>query len=116
MSLLSILMVLTLLPTAHAYILRSSSCPNQAGGTAMPPGATFTDQSGRTWVALSGYEGSGPGGVFGQIGNMTSFFFAGPETNIPAPMMQGFGGVFGTYQGQQGWIITDYCITYGVVG
>jgi len=113
MALLSVLMVLSVLPTAHAYLLRPSLCPDQTGGTAMPPGATFTDPYGRTWLAPSGYEGTNPAGRFGvTIGNATSFFFPGPQTAIPTPMMQGFGGVFGTYQGQQGWIVTDYCIAY----
>ena len=75
----------------------------------MPPGATFTDAYGNTWVAPSGNQGGST--IFDSIGNMTSYFFAGPQSSVPAPMLQGFGGVFGTYNGQQGWIITDYCQT-----
>jgi len=75
----------------------------------MPPGATYTDSYGYTWVALSGFQGTGT--VFDHFGNMTSFFFPGPESSIPSPMWQGFGGDYGTYDGQQGWIITDFCQT-----
>ena len=66
----------------------------------MPPGATFTDMFGHTWVAPSGHLG---------IGTWSSYFFAGPASVIPAPMLQGGGGVYGTYNGQQGWIITFFC-------
>jgi hypothetical protein len=75
----------------------------------MPPGATFTDSYGNTWVAPSGYEGGGT--IFRSFGNMTSYFYPGSQSMIPAPMQQGFGGVYGTYGGQQGWIITDFCVT-----
>lgn len=66
----------------------------------MPVGATFTDSYGNTWTAPGG---TADGGVF------SSYFFTGPEPNIPAPMLQGWGGVYGTYLGQQGWIVTFYC-------
>jgi hypothetical protein len=108
MILLSLLMILTLLPASHAIILRNT-CPFNDGGTLMPKGATFTDSYGNNWVAPSGFEGGST--LFGTFGNMTSYFFAGPQSSVPAPMLQGFGGVFGTYNGQQGWIITDYCQT-----
>ncbi len=76
-------------------------CPSTSGGALMPVGATFTDQHGNTWVAPRGSLG---GGVW------NSYFFAGSQTSYPPPMLQGWGGVFGTYGGQQGWIITFYCI------
>jgi hypothetical protein len=75
----------------------------------MPAGATFTDSYGNTWVAPSGYEGGGT--RIDSFGNMTSYFFAGPQGSIPPPMIQGFGGDYGTYNGQEGWIVTDYCQT-----
>jgi hypothetical protein len=70
------------------------------GGVLMPPGATFTDTSGNTWLAPSGSLG---------IGMWSSYFFAGPQTLIPAPMLMGWAGVYGTYGLQHGWIITFYC-------
>jgi len=76
-------------------------CPSTSGGTSMPAGATFTDSSGRSWTAPSGHSGSGS--------VWSSYFFAGPQSAIPQPMMQGWAGVFGAYQGQQGWIVTFYC-------
>jgi len=66
----------------------------------MPPGATFTDMFGNTWVAPSGSLG---GGVW------RSYFFSGPESVIPPPMLSGWGGVYGTYGGGMGWVITFYC-------
>ena len=59
-------------------------------------------------MAPSGYEGGGY--AFHTLGNMTSYFFAGSQSSIPAPLLQGFGGEYGTHNGQQGWIITDYCV------
>jgi hypothetical protein len=76
------------------------ACPSTAGGTLMPPGATFTDMFGNTWVAPSGSLG---GGVW------RSYFFSGPESVIPPPMLSGWGGVYGTYGGGMGWVITFYC-------
>ncbi len=76
------------------------TCPSTAGGSLMPVGATFTDQFGNTWVV--------PGGsVDGET--LTSYFFAGPQSFVPPPMVDGWGGEYGTYDGQQGWIITFYC-------
>ena len=109
MTLLSLLMILTLIPASHASIPTRNVCPWNDGGVLMPAGATFTDSYGNTWVAPSGYEGGGT--LFDSFGNMTSYFFAGPQSSIPAPMLQGFGGDFGTYNGQQGWIVTDFCQT-----
>jgi len=63
-------------------------------------GATFTDQAGNTWTI--------PGGVING-GTVSSYFFPGPISNVPPPMWQGWGGSYGTYAGQQGWIITFYC-------
>ena len=67
----------------------------------MPKGATFTDPYGNTWLAPSGNDGGG--------GYWSSYFFAGTQNSVPLPMMQGWGGEYGTYGGQQGWIITFYC-------
>jgi len=75
-------------------------CPSTMGGTLMPPGATFKDLSGNTWVAPSGSLG---------VGTWSSYFFLGPQTLIPPPMLMGWAGVYGTYGVQQGWIITFYC-------
>jgi secreted PhoX family phosphatase len=76
------------------------TCPSTAGGLLMPPGATFTDQYGNTWVAPSG-------GLGGET--WSSYFFAGPQSFVPPPMMEGWGGDYGTYDGQQGWIVSFYC-------
>ncbi len=75
-------------------------CPSTAGGTLMPPGATFTDTFGNTWLAPSGSLG---------VGVWSSYFFLGPISTIPAPMLSGWGGVYGTYGGQMGWVITFFC-------
>jgi sugar lactone lactonase YvrE len=75
-------------------------CPSTSGGTYIPVGATFTDQAGNTWTI--------PGGVING-GTVSSYFFPGPISNVPPPMWQGWGGSYGTYAGQQGWIITFYC-------
>jgi hypothetical protein len=71
------------------------SCPSVTGGVAVPAGATFTDYYGRTWTV--------PGG------STYTYFFAGPQSNIPPPLQQGFGGEYVTYNGQQGWIISFSC-------
>ena len=75
-------------------------CPGTAGGILMPAGATFTYGS-NTFVAPSGSDGAG--------GHWSSYLFQGAQGAIPQPMMQGWAGVYGTYQGQQGWIVTFYC-------
>lgn len=75
-------------------------CPSTLGGTYMPVGSSFTDQSGNVWVAPGGLADGDP---------FSSYFFSGPATNIPPPMQSGWGGVYGTYNGQQGWIVTFYC-------
>ena len=75
-------------------------CPSTTGGTYMPLSATFTDAYGNTWVAPSGNLGGG---------TWSSYFFSGAQSSVPAPMMQGWGGDYGTYSGQQGWIVTFYC-------
>ena len=67
----------------------------------MPVGATFTYGSGNTWTAPSGSDGQGA--------VWSSYFFPGPTTSVPAPMQQGWGGDYGTYNGQQGWVVTFYC-------
>jgi hypothetical protein len=66
----------------------------------MPIGSTFTDGHGQTWLVPGG---SVDGGAY------SSYFFAGSSSNVPPPMMQGWAGVYGTYGGQQGWIITFFC-------
>jgi len=66
----------------------------------MPAGATFTDAFGNVWIAPSGTLGGG---------TLSSYFFAGPENVAPPPMLAGWAGVYGTYNGQQGWIITFFC-------
>jgi len=75
-------------------------CPSTSGGALMPTAATFTDSVGNVWVAPSG---SSP------AGSASSYFFQGPMSNVPPPMWNGWGGSYGTYDGQQGWIITFYC-------
>lgn len=75
-------------------------CPNTYGGILMPVGATFTDSYGNTWVAPGGY-------IDGDV--LTSYFFQDPYTVAPLPMLEGWGGMYGTYNGEQGWIITFYC-------
>jgi hypothetical protein len=110
MALLSLLMTLTFLPTSQAHgPITTTVCPFNNGGTLMPAGATYTDSYGNTWVAPSGFEGRGL--LFDSFGNMSSYFFPGSQSSVPLPMIQGFGGVFGNYDGQQGWIVTDYCQT-----
>jgi hypothetical protein len=66
----------------------------------MPSGATFTDGHGNTWLAPSGNDGGG---------RWSSYFFAGSQSAVPPPMLQGWAGDYGTYNGQQGWVITFYC-------
>ncbi|MGA2666213.1 MAG: hypothetical protein ABSF83_14835 [Nitrososphaerales archaeon] len=75
-------------------------CPSTAGGTYLSVGATFQDGAGNAWAA--------PGGT-ASGGTFTSYFFAGSQGSIPAPMLQGWAGVYGTYGGQAGWIVTFYC-------
>ena len=75
-------------------------CPSTIGGVFMPVGATFMDTHGNTWVA--------PGGSLGG-GTVQSYFFVGPMSSFPPPMMGGWGGVYGTYGGQMGWIVTFFC-------
>ncbi len=77
------------------------ACPSTFGGVAMPAGATFTDSFGNTWTAPNGNDGGGA--------TWSSYFFAGAQGSVPAPMQAGWGGDYGTYGGQQGWIITFYC-------
>ncbi len=73
--------------------------PDTTGGVFMPVGSTFTDAYGNTWLT--------PGGsAFGNP--LQSYFFVGPATLIPSPMQEGWGGVYGTYGGQLGWIVTFY--------
>jgi hypothetical protein len=76
-------------------------CPGIGTGSLMPTGATFTDTYGNVWVAPSGNQGSG--------GYWSSYFFAGPANLVPLPMLQGWAGVYGTYNGQKGWVVTFYC-------
>jgi hypothetical protein len=71
------------------------SCPSTSGGVLVPAGATYTDQSGNTWTVLGG--------------NYVTSFFPGPISNVPAPVQQGFGGEYVTYNGQQGWIFSYSC-------
>lgn len=66
----------------------------------MPPGAAFTDSSGNAWVAPEGTIDGAP---------YSSYFFQGSYLVAPAPMLEGWGGVYGIYNGEQGWIITFYC-------
>ena len=75
-------------------------CPSTFGGVLMPPGATFA-YGGHTWVAPAGSDG------LGLI--WSSYFFQGPASSVPPPMLMGWAGVYGTYSGQQGWIITFFC-------
>jgi len=66
----------------------------------MPPGATFTDGYGNTWTAPGGSANGAP---------FSSYFFPLPYTVAPPPMLDGWGGTYGLYLGQPGWIITFYC-------
>jgi hypothetical protein len=75
-------------------------CPSTFGGTYMPVGSSFTDGYGNTWTA--------PGGMINGWA-YSSYFFQGSKGAVPSPMLQGWGGDYGTYNGQQGWIITFYC-------
>ncbi|MGA2665942.1 MAG: NHL repeat-containing protein [Nitrososphaerales archaeon] len=75
-------------------------CPGTAGGSLMPAGATFAYGS-STFVAPSGNQGS--------TGTWSSYFFVGSQGTVPQPMMLGWAGAFGTYNGQQGWVVTFYC-------
>jgi hypothetical protein len=75
-------------------------CPSTFGGSLMPAGATFADGFGNTWLAPSGNLN---GGI------LSSYFFPGPEGIAPPPMLAGWAGDYGTYGGQQGWIIAFYC-------
>jgi len=75
-------------------------CPGTTGGVLMPSGATFTDRYSNTWLAPSGNDGGG---------RWSSYFFAGSQSAVPQPMLQGWAGDYGTYNGQQGWVITFYC-------
>jgi hypothetical protein len=40
---------------------------------------------------------------------MEKLLLSGPESVIPPPMLSGWGGVYGTYGGGMGWVITFYC-------
>jgi hypothetical protein len=42
-------------------------------------------------------------------GILSSCFFPGPQSNIPPPMQPGWGGDYGTFNGQRGWIISFFC-------
>ncbi|MDA4135598.1 MAG: hypothetical protein OK449_01190 [Thaumarchaeota archaeon] len=85
---------------APAAPVSTPSCPSTFGGTYMPDGATFADLFGNTWVAPSGNVN---GGAY------SSYFFPGAPSSIPPPMYLGWAGSYGTYNGQQGWIISFYC-------
>jgi len=67
-------------------------------GVPMPAGATF-QYDGSDMVAPSGDEGYG--------GAWSSYFFAGPQGDVPQPMTEGWGGCYGTYGGVAGWIVTE---------
>ena len=73
----------------------AASCPSTSGGVILPTDATYSDQYGNTWTV--------------QGGSLVTYFFAGPQSNIPGPIASGWGGVYGTYNGQQGWIVTFNC-------
>ncbi len=83
--------------TSTSFVL---VCPSTLGGTYMPVGATFKDNYGNTWVAPSGKLGGG---------TWSSYFFPGSQSTYPPPMQQGWGGDYGTYNGQSGWVVTFYC-------
>lgn len=118
--LLSVIALLAFTPAAHAYYAPGNIipptrilCPTNSAGVQMPAGATFTDQYGNTWVAPSGSDGGGT--ESDTFGVWVSFFFVGPQTSVPTPMQNGFGGIYGTYDGQQGWIVTDFCQTIRII-
>jgi hypothetical protein len=77
------------------YPSQAPVCPSTSGGVIMPIGATYTDQSGNTWTV--------PGSSY------VTYFFAGPQSSVPGPIAAGWGGVYGTYNGQQGWIVNFNC-------
>jgi hypothetical protein len=68
--------------------------PDTTGGVLLAPGTAFTDSYGNTWVA--------PGG------SLITYFFVDPPTSFPLAMYEGWGGVYGTCDGQDGWIVTYY--------
>ncbi len=70
-------------------------CPDLTGGVIMATDATWTSQSGSTFTV--------PGG------NYVTYFFAGPQSSVPGPILAGWGGNYGTYNGQLGWIVTFNC-------
>ena len=85
--------------TASMKFGYAAPLPPTTGGTVMPAGSAFTDSNGNAWTAPSG---GASGGAF------STYFFAGPMTTVPPPMIEGWAGTYGTYQGQQGWIVTFY--------
>jgi hypothetical protein len=72
--------------------------PDTEGGVYMPPGTPY-EANGNNWVT--------PGGSVGGP-DISSYFFVDPPTSYPPIMFEGWGGMYGTYGGQQGWIVTFY--------
>jgi hypothetical protein len=77
-----------------------ASCPPSQGGVLMPYGSTFTDTTGHVWTVPSGNQG---------LAIWYSYFFLGSQSSTPPPMLAGWSGIYGTYHGQQGWIVSFYC-------
>ena len=73
----------------------AATCPSTSGGVILSPGATFITPSGSTFTV--------PGGSY------VTYFFAGLQSSVPGPMAAGWGGVYGTYNGQLGWIVNFNC-------
>jgi hypothetical protein len=77
-----------------------ASCPPSQGGVLMPYGSSFTDTTGHVWAVPGGNQG---------LAVWYSYFFVGPQSSTPPPMLAGWSGIYGTYNSQQGWIVSFYC-------
>jgi hypothetical protein len=78
--------------TTSATSANTSTCTDTSGGVFVPAGANYTNQYGSAFAA--------PGGSY------VTYFFTGPQSDVPPPMQQGSSGVYGAYNGEQGWIVS----------
>ena len=85
--------------SSGAFVFVIPAHVDTTGGTYMPVGVNFTDGYGHSWETPGGTVAGDP---------LVSYFFAGPESNFPPPMMEGWGGIYGTYDGEQGWIVSFF--------